>query len=344
LLFQIEVMARDGIPLRPFTRMCHLAHGAFLDAWDAELTKAQLPRDVQLAAIRGAHQLTFQWFDSLVERLTGVYERELARLARTPETIRRAAVVSALTGGAVDLDALSRATGYEFRRQHVGLVLWRTDPGAPDDLEQRADAQPTLTAAARQIAASAGAGPPLVVPAGSSTAWVWIGVRDSDQLATVQRAAAAFRAPQLAAALGEPAAGLGGFRHTHEDALAAAHVAMLQGKRAEPVTSFRSVELVALLAGDLRRARLFVLRRLGALAQDDDEHGRMRAALRLHLQGNGNRVAAARELGVHPNTVSNRVRAAEALLAPGQAAGRAELHVALLLAETLGSPVLSERP
>jgi len=53
------------------------------------------------------------------------------------------------------------------------------------------------------------------------------------------------------------------------------------------------------------------------------------------------RLATARELGVHPNTVSNRVRAAEGLLDPRRAAERVELQVALQLAHTLGTSLLS---
>ena len=340
LLFQIEVLARDGIPLRPFTRMCHLAHGAFIDAWDAELSAAPLPRDVQLAAIRTAHQLTFQWFDSLVERLTTVYQSEVERLARTPETIRRAVVQSALSGKSVDVDALSRAAGYEFRRQHVGLVLWHATPDA-DGVPAAADAQPTFLAIARGAAVALGASAPLVVSAGSSVAWAWLGMRELPAASRVRSVIDAELRGNVAITIGDPAAGIEGFRYTHEDALAASRVAMLRPPPAPPVTEFPAVELVAMLSGDLRRSRRFVTRHLGPLATRSPDSDVLRTALLTHLEERGHRPAAAQRLGVHPNTISNRVRAAEAHLPPESDPRSVELHVALLLAQTLGKTVLA---
>lgn len=338
LLFQIEVLARDGIPLRPFTRMCHLAHGAFADAWVAELSAATLPRDVQLAAIRTAHGLSFQWFDSLVERLTVVYEAEVERLARTPETVRRAVVQSALSGKSVDIDGLSRAAGYEFRRQHVGLVFWHATPQG-EGVPAAADAQPTFLAIARAAAEHLGAGAPLVVSAGSSVAWAWIGMRELPPAAELQAAVARARRGVVAVTIGDPAAGIEGFRATHEDALAAARVAMLQAPGT--VTPFASVELVAMLAGDLPRARRFVARQLGSLAATSAEAALLRTTLLVHLEEGGHRPAAAHRLDVHPNTVSNRVRSAEGLLPEGAGGIGVEQHVALMLAQTLGDAVLA---
>jgi sugar diacid utilization regulator len=79
-----------------------------------------------------------------------------------------------------------------------------------------------------------------------------------------------------------------------------------------------------------------VERRLGALARDDDEHARLRSTLRVLLEEHGNRPAAARRLGIHPNTVSNRVRTCESLLPDGALVHGVDVQVALLFADTLG--------
>ena len=98
LMFQIGVMVRDGIPLGPLLRICHLGHGAFADAWDERIAHAQLTAELQARTMRLAHQLTFTWFAGLVDQLTAAYLAEQERVARTPETQRREAVHTALSG------------------------------------------------------------------------------------------------------------------------------------------------------------------------------------------------------------------------------------------------------
>jgi DNA-binding PucR family transcriptional regulator len=110
------------------------------------------------------------------------------------------------------------------------------------------------------------------------------------------------------------------------------------------VVRFHAVELAALLVGDLERTRRFVHERLGALATDDDEHHRLRATLLLYLEENGSRVAAAKRIGVHPNTVANRIRTCREILDRDVGQDQVPLLVALTLAATLGPAVLKTVP
>jgi DNA-binding PucR family transcriptional regulator len=338
LLFQVGVMVRDGIPLGPLVRICHLAHGAFADAWDDRIAAARLTSEVQARTMRLAHQLTFAWFDGLVAQLTVAYEEERERAARTPETQRREAVQAALSGKTVDVDALSRTAAYEFRRRHIGLVLWR-GTAISDGVPAALDAQPAFAAVAREIAAGLGAAAPLVVASASSVAWAWIAVREAPEPVVLAALVEAARPEGVSLAFGEPAPGLAGFRETHDDALAASRVAMLQAAASGTGASvaFADVELAALLSDDLHRARRFVLRRLGDLARDDAECARLRATLRVYLEEHGSRTATARRLAIHPNTVTNRARACEALIGRSLLERPVELQVALALAHTLGS-------
>ena len=118
-------------------------------------------------------------------------------------------------------------------------------------------------------------------------------------------------------------------------------MALTAGRRMGSIVTYRKVELAALLSDDLTRVRRFVQGHLGPLAVDDDEHGRLRATLRVYLEEHGSRVAVARRLGIHANTVGNRVRACEELLGGELGTQGVELHVALALAQTLGAPVLA---
>jgi DNA-binding PucR family transcriptional regulator len=55
-------------------------------------------------------------------------------------------------------------------------------------------------------------------------------------------------------------------------------------------------------------------------------------------------VRAAKELYVHPNTVTYRIKRAEELLGRRVAEDPVELMCALMLADTLGTAVLAEEP
>ncbi len=79
---------------------------------------------------------------------------------------------------------------------------------------------------------------------------------------------------------------------------------------------------------------------LGKLARDDDESARLRATLILYLEENGSRVATAKRIGVHPNTVANRIRTCRELLGRDVEKDQVPLLVALTLAATLGPAVL----
>src|SRR5205823_6110407 len=125
-----------------------------------------------------------------------------------------------------------------------------------------------------------------------------------------------------------------GFRRTHCEAVDAARVAALAGRRPGSITTYHAVELAAFMAGDLPRTQAFVRDQLGPLAQDGDEQTRLRVTLMLYLEEHGSRIATARRLGIHPNTVANRIRACRELLDRDLTTRQVHLQVALSLAST----------
>ncbi len=80
------------------------------------------------------------------------------------------------------------------------------------------------------------------------------------------------------------------------------------------MVGYAQVELVSLLASDLPRAREFVATQLGPLAAADEPSQRLRETLRAFLAAGGRSMRAAKELYVHQNTVTYRVKRAEELL------------------------------
>ena len=120
--------------------------------------------------------------------------------------------------------------------------------------------------------------------------------------------------PEVLAAFGSPAHGVLGFCRSCREALYARSVAQLTRRRPGPVTSYDDVSLVSLASADVQQAREFVATELGQLATSDDHSRRLSATLRAYLEENMSPLRASHRLGVHENTITNRIRAAQELL------------------------------
>ena len=196
-----------------------------------------------------------------------------------------------------------------------------------------------LERAATEAAALLGPGVPLVVLSGAASLDVWCGAYEAPSVDGLEE----YEPPEgIRVAFGAPAHGVAGFRRSHAEALQAARIASLAPATAGPVTGYPGVELVSLLAADLPRARAFVARQLGPLASPDEPAARLRETVLAFLAAGGSATRVAKELYVHHNTVSYRVKRAEELLGRRVTESPIELTCALTLAAALGSAVLSE--
>lgn len=326
--------ARSGAPLQTLLRFGHLTQGVALDAWEQHLAASGLTGAELAAAIHRTQQLSFKATDIVLRRIGEEYERERQRSMRGTEARRAKTIRSVIAGETVDVDAVSRAISYELKRYHVGMVLW-TMLGEHED-----SAQPRLEATAVALASSIAVKRPLVLPIGSGLAWAWASTADPPRADMLEHVARESCGDGVSVALGEPSFGLVGFRLAHRQATDAAKIAQLARCELGSVTRYGDVELVALLAQDLERAQHFVARQLGPLATDSEEYARLRATLHIYLEEKASRVATARRLGVHANTVSNRVRACGELLRLDLDDPQVDLLVALSLVATVGHAVL----
>jgi len=328
-----RALARRGVPLDVLLRIHRLALRVLLQAWEERLG-SQHSAERLLAATRRSIEVNFQFHDALMEGLSAEYQRERERWVRGAEALRRETINAILNEQAVETDGASSILGYDLRRHHLGFVIWaRPTPDDPHVI-------PRLERAAAAAAAHLQASRPLMMPVDGSTMWAWVGRATEPPRELLDSLAAVPNADGVSIALGAPGQGVAGFRRTHRDAADTAKVALASRRRAGSVIPFHAVELAALLAGDPERTRRFVHERLGALARDDDESGRLRATLMLYLEENASRVATARRIGVHPNTVANRIRACRELLGRDVGKDQVPLLVALTLAATLGPAVL----
>lgn len=107
------------------------------------------------------------------------------------------------------------------------------------------------------------------------------------------------------------------------------------------MSSYAELALVDTMSGDLDLARAFVATELGALAVEGRREDEARRALLAVLDAQGGLAAAGEELGIHRNTVLQRMRRAEERRGRPATERVAELHAALRLVHVLGPVVLS---
>lgn len=331
-----RVLARRGIPLNVLIRIHSLAFGVLLCAWEERLGVPSSPQQLRAATQRSL-DVNFRFHDALMEGLTAEYERERERWVRGADALRRETIHALLDEQALDTDRASAVLSYDLRRHHIAFVLW-AEP-TPDDPQ----VVPRLERAAGTAAALLDASRPLMLSVDSRTLWAWVSRDTEVPRAQLDQLSSCLDTGGVSVAVGASGRGPSGFRRSHRDAVDTARVATISHRRSGAVLTFYSVQLAALLAADLDRTRRFVQERLSELAWDDDECSRLRATLMIYLEENGSRLATAERIGVHPNTVANRIRACRELLEQDPGREQTLLMVALALAGTLGPAVLRER-
>jgi DNA-binding PucR family transcriptional regulator len=94
---------------------------------------------------------------------------------------------------------------------------------------------------------------------------------------------------------------------------------------------YEDVALTAVASVDMELAREFVARELGPLPAQDDDTVWLAATLRVYLEEQASPRRTAQRLGVHENTVKNRVRSVRDILGHPPEQRVAEVLVALRL-------------
>jgi DNA-binding PucR family transcriptional regulator len=257
----------------------------------------------------------------MVAALSEQLRRERADLARSSHARRFEVVSLVLDSAPITAARAGTHLGYDLRRRHTAAVLW-TDPGRPD--------QAALAAAAEALGPATRARQVLTVIASSSSVWAWLAAAADTGAAAITAATAAH--PGVRVAVGPTGAGADGFRRSHFDAVATQR---LMSRRPDlRVARFADVQLLTLTLQDEQRAREFVTRTLGTLADADRE---LRDTLCVYIGEQFSAARAARALYTHRNTVLNRLQRAERLLPFPLAGHGLEVGVALEIAQWLGT-------
>lgn len=239
--------------------------------------------------------------------------------------IRTELIEAILDSRPVDITDAERTLVYRLGESHLGLVLWSSE----DSFESQDD---RLEQTWQALVGDAGAGQSLVLYAGQRVFWGWFG-GTADRLEALVDALDDWEVPQpgIGVAIGEPGRGLPGFRDSHRQALHVRRVASIAGRPAVRAIRFRRLAVPALASIDPSLSVSFVRRQLGPLAEDTDVAARLRGTMETFFDERENAAATGRRLGIHPNTVTYRLRQAEELLGYPPDQQRLELHLALRL-------------
>lgn len=328
----VRLLARRGIGADTVSASYRLALNGFWEAWTELLRDRADPRDLADELDRSIRYM-LAWVDVLSERVVEIHEQERREWVRSGEAVRADTIRDLLDGAPVDLPLAESRLGYPLARTHRCAVAWgATDPsrlaaalgtalGGARSVSYVVDRETVAVWAIEGEGASGGAG---AARGGAGAAGAGAARGGGDPLEAVA-------ADGVSVAAGGAHGGLDGFRWAYREAMHARRVALLEGRPAGAVVRYEQVALQALATADSEHARRFVAWQLGPLAGDDDSSRALAETLRSYLLHESNLRAAAAHLGVHHNTVANRLRRASELLGGPLAERGAELLVALSL-------------
>ena len=289
------------------------AQAALWEVWFGLIEDSGLEGSERRELLSRGSDFFFRYADLLGDFVTAVYRSE-REVLHSDANQRRFNAVKALLEG----EQLPSANDIEIElhQHHLGLIAWGED----------------CEMAVRTLAKQLGRPLFLVAPI-EGTCWGWIsGSRPLED--STWRRISRFRAPAAARiALGMEEFGEHGFRTTHRQA----QRARLLADERRPLTRYADVVIEALAAENAEEARRFIIRELGAINDDSPTSERLRETLAAYFAAEHNAASAAASLGVHQQTVANRLRAAEERLGHPIGARRVELELALRLRDSLGA-------
>lgn len=317
-----RAMASRGHSLDVMLRFYRLGHQYFTGTFAQALTTHVPDPAEALRLFLEVERFGFGYIDRISTLVSSEYLAELDRRQNRDRAERTDVVRALLAGERIDLRAAEAVLGHPLTGGQLAFVCWTADAGID------------LPGTAQRVAKGLGADRALVITAGPRTVWGW----------TVAPRGAIVPAPdpgsEVHLAVGTVQLGPAGFRASHLQALRARRIAELAERAAPSTTSYRDVALADVMSQDLDALRAYVAAELGELARDDPKSRAERAALLAFLTAQGSLKAAAEALGVHRNTVLQRVRRAERRLGGPMPSRRAEVHAALYACDVLGASIL----
>jgi hypothetical protein len=308
-----RAVARVG-EFEAFSSGYRTAQKVLWEAWFGLIEDSpQLSAEQRRELLARGSDFFFRYADLLSDYVAEIHRHEGELLRDNGEQRRFRAVKAMLDREPMPVSGLD----LDLEQHHLGLLAWG----------EGASAEP------RRLAAELHR-PLLIVEPLKDSWWGWIsggkafGRAEEQVLARFQPAAG------RGLALGLQEFGESGFRTTHRQAQRARWLCEPSGT---PLARYADVALEALASENLEDAQTFVARELGQLDDDSATSGRIRETLSAYFAAEHNAASAAASLGIHQQTVANRLRAAEERLGHSIGARRVELELALRLRHSLDS-------
>ncbi|MDV3126010.1 helix-turn-helix domain-containing protein [Mycobacterium sp. 21AC1] len=326
-----RAMASRGHSVDVMLRFYRLGHEYFTEKLSDLLADRIDDPTVALRTFIDLERFGFRYIDRISSLVAAEYVAELDRRQNQARAERDEVVRALLAGERVDNARAERVLSHRLTGRQIGFVCWIDDRGV--DLE----------GFARQVGRFLGVSHVLVVADGPLAVWGWASVTgDARAPLTGMVTELPGKRENVHLAVGSAHPGAAGFRTSHLEALRTRRVVELSGRAAPTITEFSDVALVDAISRDLDAARAFVAAQLGDLARDDAKERAERTTLLAVLDAQGSLTTAARTLGIHKNTVLQRMRRAEERMGRPATTKVAELHAALLVCDVLGASVLRE--
>ncbi|MEU5287033.1 helix-turn-helix domain-containing protein [Streptomyces sp. CA-278952] len=298
-----------------------------------EFRNAIIPAADQLAMMRTISADLFEGMEILSAAVAEKFSAERSRWFAGSVGERFELVSEILKDKPVDTRQALNQLRYDLTLHHVALVLWQ-DEITPDSSRE-------LETTALRLLDQVGCSSMLLLPAGPGRLWAW-GGRATDRAAELRRSGVPVDVPaHIHVASGLPGDGVVGFQRSHEQAITAERVSRSTERGTSTLYDYGDLELVILLGDDTEATADFVRRELGALAEDNKSMAALRETVRCLLDNERAVAVTAKHLHIAKNTVVYRVKKAEQLLGRSLREDRLRLHLALYLAERLGSSVLT---
>lgn len=294
-------------------------------------------KNQQMNLVRWITDVIHNYIDWMLQYVTDVYVAEHAKWWTARAVTNAAAVRKALRGEPISVAGFEAKTKYSLEQHHIALIAWLEFDTAGTDEQRQIDLL------LRRIAAILGSTkPPLITAADQTTAWAWVGMPTADlspdALTRIARLAESQEANTIRLAVGVPGDGVAGFRRSHEQAAKARLVALgAQRYRESQLVAFSEpdVGFLSLLMHDTKSAITWTREVLGDVAAPGEQHAALRETLATFYATGENSSKTAEVLGLHRNTVRQRVARFEQERGTKRINGM-EISLALKLFDLLG--------
>ena len=299
-------LAQTATPVSSLLGSYRSSQQALWNRWESLVEERGLPAPQAAEIRRRGSDFFFAYAARMSAMAADEYAAERSRMLRSADRLLVNAVCAVLDGD----DAAVQRLDHPVDGHNIAVV------GSGEGMAERlADVATTLDSRL------------LVIDVLPDPWWAWLGRTRPFGEGAVQALRELEPPAGAILGLGTVGEGANGFRDSHREAVAA----LFATDRQRPVVDYREVAVEDLAARDAAAADDFVAKELGELNGEDARSERLRETLVTYFASGDNARATAAQLGVHQQTVGQRLDAIEKRIGAAVKDRRVELGLALRL-------------